>query len=185
MKSNKAAGRYAKSLLNLATERKELDAAFKDMSAVSDVAGSVKDFRILLESKVIKPDQKLAVMDKVFGKSFSDLTMKFITIITNHNREAILADIAEAFIAQYKAQHNIIIAEVTSAVKLSDEDRKKIRRIVSEISEGEVEIEETVDPEIIGGVVIRVGDKQVDASVALRLETLKRELINKTYEAQI
>lgn len=185
MKSNKAAGRYAKSLLGLAIEQKELDTAFKDMSVVAEVAANEKDFRILLESKVIKPDQKMAVMKKVFGNSFSDLTMKFINIITQHNREPLLAHIANAFIAQYKAYKNIIIAEVTSAVQLTDEDRKKIREIVSDISKGEVEIQENINTEILGGVIIRVGDKQVDASVSQRLETLKRELINKSYEAQI
>ena len=185
MKSNKAASRYAKSLLDLAIERKELETAFKDISVIADVAASEKDFRVLLKSKVIKPAQKMVVMNKLFGNSFSELTMKFIQIITQHKREPVLADIADAFIAQYKKHKNIVIAEVTSAIKLTDEAREKIRSIINEMGEGTVEIQESVVPEILGGIIIRVGDKQVDASVAMRLESLRRELINKTYEARI
>lgn len=184
MKSNKTAGRYAKSLLGLAIEQDMLETAAQNMSTIAEVAANEKDFRLLLESKVIKPDQKMAVMNKVFGGSFSELTMKFIGIITQYNREPILADIAEAFIAQYKKHKNIVTAEVTSAVALTDEDREKVKQIVREISTGDVEIKESINKDIIGGLIIRVADKQVDASVANRLETLRRELINKTYEAQ-
>ncbi|MAX81971.1 MAG: ATP synthase F1 subunit delta [Crocinitomicaceae bacterium] len=185
MKINKTAARYSKALLGLSIEKNNLEDVFKDMTLIVDTAKESKDLSLLLESKVIKADDKSAVLDKVFGSHISEISSRFIKIIVNHGREDILVPIAEAFIHQYKQHKGIVSAEVTTAVALSNEERENIKGIVTQMQQGTVELTEKINPEIVGGMIIRVGDKQIDASVSRRLETLKRELINKSYEAQI
>lgn len=174
MKGTRAASRYAKSLLDLTIETGKVDDVHKDMLLFSESIKDSKDLRLLLKSPVVKADKKATALDSIFGKKVSDVTMKFIQIILKKRREALLEMIAEEFVAQYKRHKNIITAHVTSAVPLDDTLRNKVIGIVKETGAG-VDLIEKVDTEIIGGLIVRVEDKQVDASIARKLNDLKQE----------
>ncbi len=185
MKGTKSAIRYAKALLELSIEQNHLDVTMQDMQTLSGVLHDSRDFRSFLASEVIKPDQKEAVVERVLKSSLSELVYNFILLIIRHSREAIMSEIALAFERQYKAHMNIVTAEVTSAYALSETEKETIKKIVAEAVSGTIEIVEHVDESIIGGIILKVGDRQIDASISHTLEDLKRALINDHYVSKI
>ena len=175
MEGTRVAARYAKSFLDLAIEQGQLERAYEDMKHVSSVCDSNHDFVTFLKSPIIKTDKKQQVLKLIFNeKLISKVTDSYIQLITAKRREIYLAEIAHEFIEQYKEKNKILTAVVTTASKMDDASRTKVMEIVKGVSKSEVVLEEKIDKDIIGGFIIRVGDKQVDASIARKLNSLKR-----------
>ncbi len=168
------ATRYAKSLLDLAIERGQLEAVYKDMQLVKQVCEHNHDFVLLLNSPVVKTDKKKEIFHSVFKGNISDLSLAFIDIISDKRREMYIDDIAKAFGEQYKKHKRILTAVITSAVGLDDTTRAKVMELVKQTTQGEVELLEKTDKGLIGGFVLRIGDKQVDASIARKLTNLRK-----------
>lgn len=183
MKESLAGNRYAKSLVGLSIEKKELDTVYKDMVLISETVDSSKDLDLLLKSPVVKTDKKQEVLTSIFGKNTSELTKQFLLLISSRNREAIIGDIASAFVRQYKVIKKIIVAEVTSAIKLEAAQKKKILQLLNTDENSSVEVVEKINPEIIGGFIVRVEDKQIDASISRKLDNLKQEFSKNPYIA--
>jgi len=173
------AQRYAKALMELAAEANKVDAVRNDMKAVKQVYDTNRDFALFLDSPIIKTDKKLSVLNEIFNGKISDLTMSFLALITKKRREAYLNNIAEAFDEQYKTNKNIFTAVITSAKGLDATTKQKVVELVKGQMKGEVELIEKINPETIGGFILKIGDRQIDRSVATQLNTLKKELINK------
>ena len=183
MKESLAGNRYAKSLIGLSIEKKELDTVYNDMVLISETVENSKDLDLLLKSPVVKTDKKQEILTSIFGKNTSKLTKQFLLLISSRNREAIIGDIASAFIGQYKVIKKIIVAEVTSAIKLEDAQKKKILQLLNTDEHSSVEVVEKINPEIIGGFIVRVEDKQIDASISRKLDNLKQEFSKNPYIA--
>lgn len=173
------ASRYAKSLMDLAVESNTLDTVMNDMKAVAGTCAHNHEFKLFLKSPVIKTDKKIEVLNQIFGGKISKLSQSFLTLITTKGREALLPEIATEFSEQYKQSKNIFTAVVTSANGLDATTKQKITELVKAQLKGEVELIEKIDPKTIGGFILRVGDKQIDRSVARQLTTLKNQLVNK------
>jgi F-type H+-transporting ATPase subunit delta len=173
------ANRYAKSLMELAAGSNSVDAVRNDMKAIKQVYEQNHDFALFLNSPIIKTDKKLTVLNGIFKGKISDLTLSFINLITKKRRESYLKEIAAAYDEQYKENKNIFTAVVTSAHGLDAATRQKVTDLIKSQMKGEVELVEKINPATIGGFVLKIGDKQVDRTVARQLSTLKKELINK------
>ena len=100
----------------------------------------------------------------------------FFELVTNNGREALLPEIAESFDTQLKEQRGIVSVELVSAVKLDEETKKTILAKLDTLKKGTFEISETIDADLIGGFIVKMGDKQIDASVASQLNKLKQRL---------
>lgn len=172
MKGTRVAARYAKSLLRLALERGELESAYADMQLVASTCKQSKELSVFLKSPIIKTDKKLSVLNALFGGKTTRLTSEFISIITHKRREIYLENIAEDFVAQYREHKKILTAVITSAVGLDDTLRGKVLDVIKSTTKSEVELVEKTDKNLIGGFVLRIGDKQVDASIARKLKQL-------------
>jgi len=174
MINKRVARRYAKSLLDLAKERKITDRVFEDMSLIADVCKQNHDFAVVLQSPIIKSDKKEAIIRQIFGGKVDKVTGAFLDIITRKRREKFLDQIAAEFISIYKESKGISTAYITTAAPIDDKLRKEILSLMKK-QEGEVELVEQVKKDLIGGFILRFGDEQVDASVARQLKTLRRE----------
>ena len=183
MKESLAGNRYAKSLIGLSIEKKELDTVYNDMVLISKTVENSKDLDLLLKSPVVKTDKKQEILSSIFGKETSELTEQLLLLISSRNREAIIGDIAGAFVRQYKVIKKIIVTEVTSAIKLESAQKKKILRLLNTNESSSVEVIEKINPEIIGGFIVRVDDKQIDASISRKLEDLKQGFSKNPYIA--
>ena len=185
MQQSLAARRYAKSLIGLAKEKNILKDIYTDMSLISATVSANKDLQLLLNSPVVNTDKKQQILTAVFKESLTDLSFLFLNLISSKKRESLVQSIADSFINQYKELNNIITAEVTCAISL---DKKQINNIVSLYNQKEdsrFEIIEKVDPEIIGGFILRVGDHQIDTSISKEIRELKKAFNENPYIAEI
>ena len=181
MRDIKVASRYAKSLLNIAIEEKALKEVHADMQLINDVCNNNHDLELLLKSPIVKPDKKSAILSEIFGKQVSKISNSFIAIILTKKREGLLADIANAFIDTYKNHNNITTASVTSAQPLSKDQKAKVVALLEGQGKQNVELKEIVNADIIGGLILRIGDKQVDESIKRKLNNLEMEFDENPY----
>jgi len=181
----KAANRYAKSLLDLSVEQNKLNEVKADMELIREALNSSKELSLLVASKVISEDQKGKGLTAIFGGKISELTTRFINLLTKNQRADLIPGICVDFIRQYKVHNRILSVEIESAVKLPAETINAIRQSIASDQWKEIEITETIDPELIGGFVVKTNNYLFDASVSSRLNDLKRDLVTTTHIAQI
>jgi F-type H+-transporting ATPase subunit delta len=178
MSDFRAAARYAKSLIDLSMEKNLLEQVHADMQSFLTVFKQNHSLQAMLKSPIITSDKKMAVLNKVFGASFQKLTMQFFEIITRKNRSAYLDSIARSVISQYNDLKNIATATVKSAVALDSKTYDEIKSFIAKATGKNIELQTIVEPKLIGGMVIKIGDKLFDASIAGSLNKAKQELLN-------
>lgn len=186
MPNPRLASRYAKSLLLLANEKGLVEKVFGDMEWLQSVCKTNRDFVNLLRSPVVKADTKKKIVAAVIGDRVGQLTSAFITLLISKSRESHLPEIITSFIAQFKEQKNIRTVKLTSAVPLSDAIKKAITEQVKKAGDFQnIELEEKIDESIIGGFVLQVGDKLVDASIAYDLKAIAKQFANNDFVYKI
>lgn len=181
MSDLRIASRYAKSLLELAQEKGVLDQVNADMVAFDKLCKSNRDFTLMLKNPIIQHYQKLAILKKVFKGKVNDLTMAIFDIIARKNREFILPMLATEFTHQYNQVKGISEATVTTNFALTPELRKEFVTLLKKITRQEVELKEKVDTNMLGGYVVKIGDRQIDDSLDSRLKELSTKLISSSY----
>ena len=170
------ASRYAKSLLDLSVEKGQLEAVYADMIQVKSICDDSKEFITFLNSPIIKADKKVNTLKAIFDGKLNVITSGFLTIVSQKRREAIIPQMATSFIEQYKSQKNILTAVVTSAKGLDAATKKQALDLIKSQMNGEIELVEKIDSNVIGGFILKIGDKQLDKSVARQLSNLKKQL---------
>lgn len=185
MSEFRIASRYSKSLMDLAIEQNKLEEVKADMELFSKVCSENNDFVLLLKNPIIKSFKKAAIIQEIFKGKVEKLTFLFLDLVAKKGREAVLPEIANVFKDLYNEYKGIIEAEVTTTVTLDAPLRKEVERIVGEISGKSVSLVEKVDKDLIGGFIIKVGDRQIDESIQTKLNTLRRELTQNQYIKQI
>lgn len=175
MKGTKVASRYAKALLELAIENNNVDAVSGDMNYLLSANNETRDFQLLLNSPIIHADKKIAIFAELFDQ-FEQVTKSFVNLITKNGRENFLPEIAEAFDAQVKAYKGIIPVTIVTAAPMSQQTKDMILSKIQSTVTGTLEVTEKVDPSLIGGFVVRMDDKRIDASVASQFTNLKQRL---------
>lgn len=176
MSEIKVASRYAKSLLDLAKENNTLEEVKNDMVLLDQVIDKNSELKAILENPIVPLDKKVAILNGVFGDNVNKITQSFFKIIVNKGRSAVIYGTAKQFIQQYNVLKGIVTAEVTTAIALDSSAKQEVVSIVKkELGANEVIVKEKVDGKIIGGFVLKVGDKQFDASIANGLSKLKKE----------
>ncbi|WP_276498609.1 ATP synthase F1 subunit delta [Pontibacter litorisediminis] len=181
MSDIRVASRYAKSLIELAEEKKVLEQVNADMQLFSQVVSQNRDFKLLLQNPIVKSDKKLAIINKVFKGKVQELTLAFFNLIARKNREAVLNAVATSFQEQYRIKQGIQSAEVVSAVPLTPALRDELgQKLVAQTGK-RIELVERVDPSLIGGFVLTVGDKQIDSSVRNSLRKLRNQFKDNPY----
>lgn len=176
MSENKAASRYAKSIIDLSQESNALEAIKADMALVSKVIEENAELEAILSNPIVPINKKEAILNDLFAPKVHAITGAFMKLMVNKGRSSILFSAAKQVVTQYNDLKGIITAEVSSAVALTAESRAEIINIVKkEVGANEVIIKEKVNPDLIGGFVLKVGDKQFDASIANGLNKLKKE----------
>jgi F-type H+-transporting ATPase subunit delta len=143
-----------------------------------------RDLVLLLQSPIIKSDKKQAVLDAVLQDHLGELVSSYLRILVNKGREGLVVDMVTEGQSQLRALRNIQSVSVTTAFPLTDSLRDQIMAQVANVHKGDVDLTETVDPEILGGYMLKMGDQMIDASVKRHLRTLGRELTEHDYEPE-
>ena len=174
MAESRAAIRYAKAVLSLATDNKVAEAVNTDMKQIANAIAESSELNAVLVNPIVRSADKKAVLTSVFKNANAATTNLIDTLIAN-KRVALLGDVANRYTQLYDQLRDTQIAKVTSATPLTKELEDKVLAKVKELTGKTTEIENTVDESILGGFILRVGDLQYDASIANKLNNLKRE----------
>ncbi len=175
MNGSRAALRYAKAVIQNSKEDNTSDLVFGDMQSVKDTIEGSKELRLMLQSPIIKTNDKREALLAIF-KNQSETIKKLINLLVDNKRAHLLGDVAASYVHLHNEAKGVKTAKVTTAVPLSETLEEKVLAKVKELTgSNSVTLENTVDPSIIGGFVLRVGDLQYDASIANKLDNLKRE----------
>jgi F-type H+-transporting ATPase subunit delta len=186
MLNPRLAGRYAKSLIDLSTERNELEAVYNDMQYLKAVCKASRPFVALLKSPVIPIDKKSHAITAVTTGKISTLTAAFNQLLINKNREFYLPEIVDAFIDQYNVIKGINKIKLTTAAPLSDEVKNELlSKIKTQTPIERIELESVVNEDLIGGFVLEYNNNLVDASIQRELRDIKKQFDKNMYVQQI
>jgi F-type H+-transporting ATPase subunit delta len=186
MPNPRLASRYAKSLLDLAIDKGQLETVFADIQWLQQLLKQSRDFVNLLRSPIIKNERKEKIVDAVIKGKVSEITDSFVHLLIVKNRENSLGEIITSFIAQYKQHKNIYTVKLTTAVPVTDEVKRSIIDQIRKTSEMQnIELETTVDQSLIGGFVLQAGDKLIDTSVVYSLKQIARQFENNDFVYRI
>lgn len=172
------ASRYAKSLIDLANEQGNLDAVKSDMEQIAAVIKSSTELQAVLSNPIIKTDKKQNILNSLFSGKVRPEILAFFDIMVRKGRSGILYATTLEFVREYNEIKGIVKAEVTSATPLSAVNIEALKTIIGQQINAQIILTNKVDASLIGGFVVKVGDRQIDATLAGKLNKLERYLIN-------
>ena len=177
MTGSRAAIRYAKAILDMALNTGAAAQVSDDMALIAQTINENKELRDFINSPTTKAAVKESALKEIFANT-QNVTQGLFHLLTENKRFEILSQIASQYTLQYDAANGIEVATVTTAFEMTPELETKVLAKIKELSTKKVTLKNIVDPAIIGGFILRIGDMQYNASIASRLQTLKRELSN-------
>lgn len=169
---------YGEALFELAIEEQKLDELFEEAKAVREILRENAEFGKLMSHPKISKEDKVRVAEEVFRGRISGEMTGFLVIIIEKGRFQELDATLTYFIDRVKEEKHIGVAFVTTAVALDEATQKKIvKRLLETTPYETMEMHYSVDPAIIGGMVIRIGDRVIDSSITTKLNELKKQLM--------
>ena len=175
MNESKISVRYSKALFDLAVEKKLLDKVHQDMLFIAEIC-KLPEMKDLLLSPVIVPSRKSEIFHKMIGSEVEKITMSLIDLTVSNGRESFIPAISRVFIHETMKYKGITKSVLTTAVSTDDAVKKQITEMISRVFRTNVDFEENIDPEIIGGFILRVDDNYIDASIRNKLRKIRKEL---------
>ena len=177
MSGTRAAIRYAKAILDIASENKSLDAVNQDMILIGSTIRSNKELNDLVVNPTVSVLDKNQALQEIFKQS-NPITQQLFRLLADNNRFGILEAITEQYNMLFNEVNGIELAQVTTAFPMTPELEKKVLAKITAFSNKKVIITNVVDESIIGGFILRIKDQQYNASIAQKLHKLSRELSN-------
>ena len=171
---NLIAERYASALYDLSLERKCVDKVLSDLQILNEYIDKNKDFKLLIMSPLITSNDKLLIIEKLlFRHSANTLTLTFLKVISNNKRFASLSFIISKFININAERRREVLASITTADELSDKQKNEIKNQLRSLLGEKLSVNYKVDKKIIGGLIVKIGSKMIDSSLASKINKLK------------
>ncbi len=177
MRSTRVARRYAQALMTTAEELRVLDATAADVEMIGSIVHSSREFRLFLNSPVVSIPRKKAVLHELFGTQVSPATLSFLDLIVKKQREQLLPEIVEQFVALRDTRMGIVQVEVITAVELLPQQVRALQNELEGQTGKSVRLHMVSDPSIRGGLVVRIGDTVLNASLTHQLERLRERFV--------
>ncbi len=177
MSNSRAAIRYAKAILDMATSKSVALEVSQDMTLISNTIEANAELNNFIQNPTIRVEVKESVLMEVFA-AVNNVTKGMFHLLFENKRFEILESIAVQFNKLFDEANGVQVATVTTATALTAELEVKVLAKIGTFSDKKITIKNIIDPSIIGGFILRIGDNQYNASVANRLQVLKRELSN-------
>lgn len=169
---------YGQALFDLSIEEAKIDEYAAEIKAIKDAFNDTPDLLTLLTHPQVSREDKLNVVENSFKAYISENVLGFLMIVIKAGRQSALLSIFDYFLNAVKAYKRIGIADVTSAVALTEQQQQAVKERLLTITDNvEYEINFQVDKSLIGGMIIRIGDKVVDSSIKTQLETMEKGLL--------
>ncbi|NLT20212.1 MAG: F0F1 ATP synthase subunit delta [Syntrophomonadaceae bacterium] len=176
MLNKSVARRYAEAFFSIAQEAGKVDQFQQELEKVVQIISETEHLQEYFDHLLIPPKEKKELIDKIFADQVSSLTLNFLSMIIDKRRGNYIALIVDEYKVMADETRNITKAELISAREVSEEDIKILAEKLSASTGKTVQLKLQVDPSLLGGVKIRMGDQVIDATVAKRLDMLKEQL---------
>ena len=177
MSGTRAAIRYAKAILDIASDKNVAEIVGSDMKTIASTIKGNAELSNFIQNPTLKVEVKQSAMIAIFT-DVNDVTRKLFRLLKENKRFEILGEIAIEYTKLFDEKSGIQVAQVTTAIEMDAALQAQVLAKIATLTTKNVTIETEVDPSIIGGFVLRIGDQQYNASVSNRLQILKRELSN-------
>ena len=178
MNESKISVRYAKALFSLSKEMNLLEQVMGDMKNLQKLITDVAEFKILMDNPILKPSQKMKILNSILNNHIQPITQSFIELIVHNNRLSYLASIARIFLDLFRKDLGIEPATLKTSVPVDKGLRHTLHRIIEKRMNIKIELQEETDASLIGGFILKIGNQQIDASISNQLENIKKELIS-------
>ncbi len=178
-KSLAAARVYGLSLLELAERSGAAQALGEELLDLGQLLDRDEKLRAFFGSPLVDADTRRGMIEKTFRGRASDLLVDGLQVLNRHGRISLLENVIEAYRTGYQARQGHVDVQVRSAVPLSDGQRRELAAAVNAIDGRTADLIETVDPSMLGGLVVRIGDRKIDTSVAKDLRTVRAQLADR------
>jgi F-type H+-transporting ATPase subunit delta len=173
MTSNRVARRYAEAMLELAEERKQIERVAEDFDLLRRTIAGSRDLASFLRSPIIPKEKKRSILNALFSSRVSGLVVDFLKLLTDKRREDLLGQVAEEFARLRDERQGIVNVEVRAALELTKEQHRALERQFEGVTGKKVRVSVSVDKQLLGGLVARVGDTVFDGSIRRQLELLR------------
>lgn len=170
----KVVSRYANALLELSQEQGVLEEVKEDMEVFLGILKSNSEFRAVLANPIINMDRKINILKAIFEDKINPIILKFFTLMITKGRGGVISSTVEEFSRIYNELKGVQQATVTSANPLTEENAEKLKNLLEEETKSTIVLHNKVNTKLIGGFVVTIGDRRLDASIAGKLNKLER-----------
>ena len=184
MKNPKLSNRYAKALFNFAGENNQIEEVYGDLTMFAKTLKENRELQVLLRNPVVPSNQKHQIFESVFNGTLHNITYQFMDVLLKKHREPALDTICEEFFKLYNHSHNIKTVTITTAQPLGDGLKSKIMTMLTDQTHATIDLKQVVDPDIIGGFVIKMDDYYLDSSILSKINKLKQEFSQNSFQVQ-
>lgn len=175
MRQERVARRYAEALMTAAEEQKSFETVVKDLETLDRLLRESREFGLFLKSPVIKAEKKRSILREMFAKRLSVLTVSFLDLMADKGREGLLGEVLRQFFALRDERLGIVAVDIRTAVELSSDQQERIRKKFEQLTRKTVRPAFSLDKQVQGGFVARIGDTMFDASVRHQLDVLRKK----------
>lgn len=169
--------RYARALLKCSMEEGLEDKVYQDMQTLAKSYIEVPELKLTIDNPMIAKDSKEALLMVAAGDNRTKLTTNFISLVLKEDRESVMQFMANSYITLYRKQKNVIRGKLTTATEVTSAMEQKMRQMVESNTNGTVEFETEVNPDIIGGFILEYDTYRMDTSVRTRLNSILKQLV--------
>lgn len=173
MRETRTGNRYAKAILQLAEEEKKTDQLTSDFNLIDSLIKKSRDLRLLLDSPIINRQKKKKALSAIFEKKVDILTLKFLLLLTDKNREALLPSIISQYKRLLDEKNNVVDAVVITVVPFTDSQSQEIKKKLERITKKTVRLSFKIDQKLIGGFKVRIEDTIFDGSILQQFKLIK------------
>lgn len=172
----KAARRYAKAYLQIAIEQDNVSNILEDVLTIKNTIDSSRDLVLFLKSPIIKSGDKRKALEEIFGDQIQPMTQEFLTLLVRKGREKLLGQIMDGFIESYNEYAGIIEVSVSTAMKLSEDQKQRLSEALEKATGKQVDFDYHLNKELMGGMSVRIDDTVIDGTVRHKINRLKQML---------
>lgn len=186
MKNNRAlAKKYAAALLALAKETGTLEEVEQELAQIGEIVQQNPELTEFLRNQLISREAKKEVVERIFTQHLNPMVMRFLGVVIDRGRIALLPDIIDVYLELSHVERNIAEAQVRLAVDLTDEEETRLIRELTELTGKEIYLEKTIDPSILGGMIVTIGDRRIDGSLKRQLHEMKTTLLSEKHGIEV
>ncbi|HEY2893078.1 MAG TPA: ATP synthase F1 subunit delta [Pirellulales bacterium] len=178
--AQRVAALYAKAFLAAAEKSHHTDALVEELAGLADLFSQQSDFAAVLASALVSQEEKSQLLDTILGGKVSDTLLDFLKVLSRHERLDLVRPIEREVVRMYDELRGRVLVHVRTATPVQDGLSQSLRDSLSKLFGGEAKIEAEVDPALIGGIMLRVGDTVYDGSLARQLEQVREQMITRS-----